>query len=46
MFNNYFENQSIWNTLSTEKLILSSYHEKGSGSWLGQNIIKISFIFH
>ena len=33
MFNNYFENQSIWNTLSTKKLVLSSYHEKGSGSW-------------
>ena len=29
MFNNYFENQSTWNTLSTEKLVLSSYYEKG-----------------
>ena len=31
MFNNFFENQSIWNTLSTRKLVLSSYHEKGLG---------------
>ena len=33
MFNNYFEDQSIWNTLSTKELVLSSYHEKGLGSW-------------
>ena len=31
MLNNYFEIQSIWNTLSTKKLVLSS--EKGSESW-------------
>ena len=31
MFNKYFENQSIWNTLSTKMMVLSSYHEKGSG---------------
>ena len=29
IFNNYFKNQSIWNTLSTKNLVLSYYHEKG-----------------
>ena len=33
MLNNYFKNPSIWNTLSTKKLVLSSYHEKELGYW-------------
>ena len=40
MFNNFFENQAICNTLSTKKLVQSSYHEKV----LVQKTISISCI--
>ena len=36
MFDNYFENQAIWNTLSTKKLIISSYQFHYS---MGNNLI-------
>ena len=44
MFDNYFKNQSIWNTLSTKKLVLSSYHEKGLGSWARISSALVSFV--
>ena len=45
MFNNYYKNQSIWNRLSTKKLVLSSYHEKGLGSWVRISSALVLFVY-